>query len=103
MMTLDKEYDYAHMMFAECAGHDPANLEYVEAMLENLQAKYGDKPKRPRAGGFGGGRAMKKALGRKDWPQVLRLGIEALKANPWHVSTLRGMAEACAQLHYNVV
>jgi tetratricopeptide (TPR) repeat protein len=96
------DYDYAHTLFSECVSQDPANLVYVEAMLDNLQRKYGGNKKGARLGGIGGARsALKKAAAKEDWKEVLSLGPEALKQNPWDVPTLRSLARACAAHHYN--
>ena len=35
------DHDYAHSMFSQCFVGDPANLVYLEAVLENLNAKFG--------------------------------------------------------------
>ena len=86
--------------------NDPNNVVFVEAMLTNLRAKFGnDKKKVPAhfAPGLGSGRGLKKAIASKDWQESLRLGIEQLKADPWHVPTLRSLAEVCAALHHNEV
>jgi tetratricopeptide (TPR) repeat protein len=104
LARVEKDYDYAHVMFAECVGQDPANLEYVEALLANLKAKFGgDKKNARHLLRLSGEREFKKAVVDKVWPDVLRLGIEVLKGDPWHVVTLRGMAQACEALHYNEV
>ena len=97
------DHDYANTMFTECVVHDPGNLVYVEAYLDNLQRKYKDNKKGAAIKGFGGKGAFKKALAHKEWREVLKLGPEQLKTNPWDVPTLRGMAEACAGLHYNEI
>ena len=47
---------------------------------------------------FGGKGAFRKAVARKDWPVVFKLGPDLLKTNPWEVSTLRGLAEAAAAI-----
>ena len=36
LMIRDKNYDYAHAMFADCVIHDPGNLIYVEALFRNF-------------------------------------------------------------------
>ena len=100
----DKNHDYAHAMFAQCVAQDPANLVYVEAMLDNLQAMFGGSPKNVgRSLSFGGNRPFKKAVAQKEWREVLKLGIELLLANPWDIATLRAMADACAALRFNEV
>jgi tetratricopeptide (TPR) repeat protein len=90
-------------MFAECALNDAGNLQFAESMIQNLRAM---KPhvKRSKFGlRRGGGHAFRKALRGKEWNVVLRTGIDRLKDDPWDVTTLRAMAEACAALHYNEV
>jgi tetratricopeptide (TPR) repeat protein len=97
------DHDYAHTMFAECVLNDPANLEYVEAMLGNLQRKYNNNKRGARLKGFGGRGGFKKAVAAEDWPEVFRQGLDLLKVNPWDVPTLRSLAYACQANHYNEV
>ena len=61
--------DYAHTMFVECVLNDPANLDYVEAMLENLQRKYNNNKRGARLN-FGGRGSFKKAIQAEDWEEV---------------------------------
>ena len=42
--------------------------------------------------------AAKKAAGQKDWPGVIKAGLDALKLNPWDVPTLTQMAHACDEM-----
>ena len=52
---------------------------------------------------MGGRAAFKKAVGKDDWPEVLRLGPGVLKANPWDAAALCAMAAACdAREHQEV-
>ena len=97
------DHDYAHSMFTECVVNDPSNLEYVEAMLDNLQRKYGNNKKGSRLRGFGGKSNFKKSIADKDWEQIFRSGLEILKKDPWEVATLRAMATACKANRYNEV
>ncbi len=83
------DHDYAHTMFAECVLHDPANLEYVETMLDNLQRKYHNNKRGARLKGFGGRGSFKKVVAAQDWTEVFRQGLDLLKTNPWDVTTLR--------------
>jgi tetratricopeptide (TPR) repeat protein len=99
----DKNYDYAHAVFAECVLNDPGNLQFVEAMVKNLRASKPEHKKSPFKLGRGGSRALAKLVQQKAWADVLRTGIELLKADPWDVTTLHAMAEACAALHHNEV
>jgi tetratricopeptide (TPR) repeat protein len=95
--------DYAHTMFAECVLHDPANLEYVETMLDNLQRKYNNNKRGARLKGFGGRGNFKKSVASQDWPEVFRQGLDLLRTNPWDVPTLRALAQACQANHHNEV
>lgn len=99
------DHDYATTMFTECVVKDPSNLVYVDAFLDNLQAKYKNNKKGGRLLGFGGGKKseFKKAVAAKNWAEVLKLGPELLKINPWDVPTLRAMAQACEAFRYNEV
>ena len=95
------DYEYAHTMFLECVLSDPGNLVFVEAFLDNLQSKYGCNLRGSRLGGLGRRGALKKAVARGDWEQVLRLGPPLLYRNPWDLGVLRSMARACAAYRYN--
>jgi hypothetical protein len=57
LAAVEKDYEYAHAMFTECVAQDRANLEYVEALLFNLKAKFGGDTKNARhvAAGWGAG------------------------------------------------
>ncbi|MDA0657213.1 MAG: tetratricopeptide repeat protein [Planctomycetota bacterium] len=103
LSSRDKNYDYAHEMFALCAIQDPGNLAYVEAMFQNLRTKFQrDKKQRPKAS-LGNASGVKKAISHANWTEAFTLCVEQLQANPWHVPTLRAIAEACATLHLNEV
>lgn len=95
--------DYTHSILVECVLHDPGNLQYVEAMLTNLQQKYRNNKRGALIKGFGRHRNIKKAAAKKDWTHVLQLGPALLRVNPWDVVVLRAMAEACAELGYQDV
>ncbi len=93
------DFEYAHSLLVECMTQDPSNLVYLEAFLGNLQRKYNNN-KRGAMLNFGGRGGFKKAVTGEQWREVLRLGPDVLKSNPWDVATLRGMATACAALGY---
>ena len=102
MMSKPKyDYDYAHSLLGECARRDPANLVYVEKMLDNLDQKFKGKKKGSVFSGFGGKGGLKKALAAKKWQDVISEGIDQLKSNPYDSVTLRAMVDACAAMHYN--
>ncbi len=92
---------YANTMFSQCVVKDPSNLKYVEALFDNLNALFEGRKKKAKVRE---NRApFKKALAEQEWKTVLKLGPTLLKDNPWDAATLRGMAEACAALHFNEV
>jgi tetratricopeptide (TPR) repeat protein len=97
------DFDYAHSMLVECVTQDPGNLVYLETMLQNLHRKYDNNKRGARLKGFGGRGPFKKAVAKKDWKEVLHCGPDLLKTNPWDVSTLRGLADACAAYGYHDV
>ena len=101
MSDEDYDFDYATTMFSECVVQDPANLVYVEAFLENLQRKFKNNKRGGRILGFGGKGPFKRAVARQDWKEALAIGPALLKTNPWDVTVLRGMAQACEALHFN--
>lgn len=97
------DYDYAHSLLGECCKRDPANLVYVEKMLDNLDLKFKGKKKGSLFSGFGGKGGLKKALSAKKWQEVIGEGIELLKSNPYDSVTLRAMVDACEAMRYNEV
>lgn len=95
-------YDEAHALFAVCVGGDPGNHVYVEALLENLDRKYHGSKKGKWLAVFSVARAaLKRAAAREDWRKVLSLGPAVLRSNPWDVSILRSLAQACAAHHFH--
>ncbi len=101
-----EEYDYAAELFAQCVAGDPGNYIYVQSFLENLKKKYHNNKRGSKLAVIQGARARgaaKKAASQKDWPGVIKAGVEALKLNPWDVSTLSQMADASHELgNYDV-
>ena len=96
-------HDYATDLFISCVQGDPGNLEFVQGFMENLQEKYENNKKGSKLGlftGAGARGAVKKALGKKAWDDVLKKGFEALKLNPWDIATLTAMAQASDKLGY---
>lgn len=99
----ENNFDYAHAMFTECVLHDPGNLRFVEAMIQNLRAK---TPRRKKSRFISLRRSnspLRKFAQREEWSDVLRIGIDLLNVNPWDVATLGILAEACAARHHNDV
>ena len=95
------DHDYAHDMLTQCVKNDPGNLVYVEAMLDNLHKKHNNNKK---GGGAGGARGpFKKAIKENNWEEILKLGPELLKSNPWDTTLLRPMADAAGVYGFHEV
>jgi tetratricopeptide (TPR) repeat protein len=94
------DYDYAHNLLSECLADDPANLIYLQHFLANLAQKYGNNKKGARFAGLKSKAsrvALNKAAGKGHWREAFAAACEALKPNPWEVSTLLDVAEAYKQ------
>jgi tetratricopeptide (TPR) repeat protein len=95
-------FDYALKMFTDCVVGDPGNRIYVQTLLSTLSRKYNNNPKSVgKLAGFtsvGTKTSLKKSSMQKDWPSVIKTGIEVLKGNPWDIPTLSAMAAACEGL-----
>src|SRR6266496_3995731 len=102
-LSAERDYDYAHAMFAECVLHEPAKLAYVEALLHNLRQKFPKAQKKVLPSGRGVSKEIVRAQRSKRWLEVLRHGVDLLKDDPWNTWTLRALAEACAHSHFNEV
>ncbi len=98
------QFDYAVDMFAMCVAGDPGNVIYTQNLLGALMRKYNNNKK---GGGFAAIKgattkaSMMKASRGKDWPAVIKHGVEFLKLNPWDAGCLSSMAEACGEMEHN--
>lgn len=100
------DFDYATDMFMTCVLGDPGNLLYAQNFIGNLLKKYNNNKKGSKfAGVKGAGQRglLKKATMQKDWPAVLKTGLELLKLNPWDGTVLTAMAQAAEQLGHDDV
>ncbi len=95
------EADHAHDLLAECVIHDPGNVLYVDALLKNLGRKHdgGEQSTQSHVDTSKGN--LNKAVSSENWRQVLRLGPELLKRNPWDILVLKAMAQACQVRQYD--
>jgi tetratricopeptide (TPR) repeat protein len=89
------DLDQVNKLYTQCIIADPGNLLYVDAFLQNLERKYPRQRSGARLRVFSGKGAFKKALSKRDWQQVFRLGPVVLQKSPWDAPTLCGMATAC--------
>jgi len=94
--------EYAIDMFSACVIGDPGNVPFLQAFLVALKRKFGGK----KGGSFkallsSGARAgMKRAATNAQWRDVIRQGVDVLKANPGDHACLLAMAEACGNLMF---
>ena len=101
MQMRQGQHDYAHELFTQCVLGDPANPAYVQSFLANLKQKYNNNKKGSKLAALTGifvRARVKAAAMKKDWPAVLKNGLDSLKRNPWHVGTLMHLARACDAL-----
>ncbi|MCE9556525.1 MAG: tetratricopeptide repeat protein [Planctomycetes bacterium] len=97
-------FDYANSMFTYCVAGDPGNLIYTKNFLENLLRKYNNNKKGGKLAGMWGAGAkssMNKCRRKKDWPGVVKYGLDYLKLNPWESSVLTEIAAALAELGFD--
>ncbi|HEY1785636.1 MAG TPA: tetratricopeptide repeat protein [Pirellulales bacterium] len=98
-------YDYASNLLGQCVVGDPGNRIYVSQFLNNLTRSYDNNPKNVsklssiKAAGSKTG--LMNSTRQKDWPTVIKTGLDILKGNPWDVSTLTSMARACEEMGYD--
>ena len=89
------DFDLAQACFLECVTVDPGNVEFVDGMLGNLARKFG-LPQNVNSLNGDPPAALQRAVDEKNWAEVLLVGPRQLATNPWHVPTLRALAEANA-------
>ncbi|MFM7520213.1 MAG: tetratricopeptide repeat protein [Planctomycetota bacterium] len=93
--------DYAAEMFANCVVGDPASAIYLQSLLGVLRKKHPPKKGGGLTSFLGSGSkvgGLKKPAAAGQWREVIRLGVEILKGNPYDVPALLAMADACGQL-----
>lgn len=97
-MTPD-DFDYATELLTQCVLGDAGNIEYVRALLGNLQEKYHNNKKGCPLAQFkerAARSALRKALAKQQWDEVVKHGLKVLTVNPWDISALTAMATAAA-------
>jgi len=97
----EKNYEYAHVMLTECVRSDPGNLQFVEALIQNLKSNTPHHSKRRLFSRTP--RPLCKAVQLKDWEAAISIGLEGLWNDPWNTAVLLEMAHACEALHHNEV
>jgi tetratricopeptide (TPR) repeat protein len=100
------DFSYATEMFTQCVLGDPGNLVYLNSFLGCLYRQYNNNKKGSTLAGvkgMGARGSMKKSAMQKNWPEVLKSGVEVLKLNPWDKGALTEMATACEALEYDEI
>jgi tetratricopeptide (TPR) repeat protein len=95
------DYEYAHDLLTQCLTEDPANLIYLQHFLGNLGLKYGNNKKGARFAALKirtARMSLTKAAGKGQWREAFAAACEALKSNPWDVTTLLDVADAYQQI-----
>lgn len=95
------DHDYAHDLFTQCVVEDPANLIYLQHLLGNLAQKYGNTKKGSKLSGLkskSSRMSLSKAAGKGHWSDAFHAACDALKHNPWEISTLLAIADAYEQI-----
>ena len=95
-------FDYASDLFGKCVAGDPGNSIYARNYVDNVLRSYDNNPRNvSKLAGMKatGSKASLANSGRKkDWISVIKTGLDILKGNPWEVSTLLAMGQACQEL-----
>lgn len=97
-------FDYATDMYTQCLHGDPGNPVYVKAFLDNLNKKYGNNKKGAKLAGLktvGSKGSLKTAVARKKWDDVVKVGLEILKSNPWDAGVLADVGRAVGEMDYD--
>jgi len=89
-------YEYADKIyFTECVLQDPGNPTYAQTFLANLKKKFGGK-KKTLGSIFAAGKKM--IIDARKPESVFKVGIDALKSNPWDIESLISTGKACESL-----
>jgi tetratricopeptide (TPR) repeat protein len=95
------DHDYAHDLLTQCVVEDPGNLIYLQHLLANLAQKYGNSKKGSKLSGLKSKSArmsLNKATGKGQWNEAFHAACDALKHNPWDITTLLAIADAYEQI-----
>ena len=100
--TQSGNYDYATEMLTQCVLGDPGNQIYAQSFSATCIASITTTKKgahwRASARQLQGGHD--ECRSKKDWPGMIKSGMEVLKINPWDISALVHIAKACGELKH---
>jgi len=102
LQALQSNADYAIDMFAACVSGDPGNAIFLQALLGALRKKHGAKKSSGLTNLFSAGSraGLKKLAAGAQWRELIKQGVDIVKANPADHSCLLAMAEACGNLMF---
>ncbi|RLT19078.1 MAG: hypothetical protein DWI27_03390 [Planctomycetota bacterium] len=102
VQNLQTNASYAVDMFSACVVGDPGNAIFLQRLFEALKRKYGGKKAGSLTAFFAtGSRAtLKKLASQAQWRELIKQGVEIVKANPGDHACLLAMAEACGNLMF---
>ena len=98
--ALQTNADYAVDMFSACVVGDPGNAIFLQSLLAALKRKFAGKKAGSLTSFFAAGSrsGLKKLASSAQWRDVIKQGIDIIKANPADHTCLLAMAEACGNL-----
>ena len=100
-LMVREDYDYAAQLFLLCIRADWSNLAYVQSFLENLKKRYDNDVRGTAHSQFlnlKARTAVKQAVNKENWEEVIRSGLQVLMGNPWDTPTLKAMATASERM-----
>ncbi len=102
VQALQTNADYAVDMFSLCVAGDPGNAIFLQSLLGALKRKFGAKKHGSLTAFFSAGsRAMLKKLATTaQWRDIVKQGVDIIKANPSDHACFLAMAEACGNLMF---
>jgi tetratricopeptide (TPR) repeat protein len=100
--ALQTNPDYAIDMFAVSAAGDPGNAIFLQALLGALRKKHGAKKSGSLTSflSVGSRAGLKKLASSAQWRELIKQGVDIIKANPADHVCLLAMAEACGNLMF---
>jgi len=100
--ALQTNPDYAIQMFAVSVAGDPGNAIFLQAFLGALRKKHGAKKSGSLTSflSVGSRAGLKKLATSAQWRELIKQGVEIIKANPADHVCLLAMAEACGNLMF---
>lgn len=100
-LMVREDYHYAAELLLACVRADRSNFSYVQSFLESLKKRYGNDVRgiaHSRFSGLKARTAVKQAVNKENWEEVILSGLQVLMVNPWDTPTLKAMATASERM-----